>query len=120
MKYFQTSLMTLVICAAASAQVTYEGTWVTTNRPLDGVMTCELVDFGNERWSGHFYGEWQGAPYSYKVDISGPPERLQGKARIDGAHYDWTGAIDRKTGMFTATFGGERYFGSFNLKAKKR
>jgi len=116
----RTILCTLVFLSAGmtarAADTTYEGTWNTTNRKLDGTMTCVVTDLGNEKWRGHFYGVWYGQEFSYKVDFTGPPEKLRGKANIDGADYDWTGKIDKDT--FSATFGGNRYVGSFYLKKK--
>ncbi|HEY2413262.1 MAG TPA: hypothetical protein VGI40_13515, partial [Pirellulaceae bacterium] len=71
--------------AAVAEDATYEGPWHTTNRKLDGTMTCAVKDLGDEKWSGRFYGQWQGVPFDYTVAFSGPPEKLQGKATIDGA-----------------------------------
>lgn len=95
----------------------YEGTWVTTNRKLDGPMTCVVTKLGDNKWRGHFYGVWQGVDFSYKVDFTGPPERLQGTAVIDGADYEWTGAMTRGSpNTFDGKFWGNRYLGSFTLK----
>src|SRR5437773_12464671 len=71
----------------------YEGQWHTTNRKLDGTMTCVLTDLGNENWQGYFVGQWQGMPFDYKVKFSGPPSHLHGTATIDGADYSWTGQL---------------------------
>src|SRR5262249_28377362 len=76
----------LLSCGAAGAKdLVFVGTWVTTNRPLDGTLTCVVTDLGDNRWRGHFSGAWQGREFSYRVDFSGPPERLRGRATIDGA-----------------------------------
>src|SRR5438105_2856932 len=84
----------VVSCATVSAQDSvYEGTWVTTNRQLDGKMTCELTDLGANQWRGHFFGDFQGSKFSYLVNISGPPDNLHGKATIDDADYEWTGQM---------------------------
>jgi hypothetical protein len=111
----------LLACGAiASAKDrVYEGTWVTTNRQLDGTMTCIVTDLGDNRWRGHFYGVWFGREFSYQVEFSGPPERVHGQAVIDGADYDWTGEMTR-TGWFKGKFGGSRYTGYFRLKQKDR
>ena len=101
---------------ASAAEGSYEGTWVTTNRKLDGTITCVVTDLGNHRWSGHFYGVWQRREFSYKVEFSGPPDRLRGTATIDGADYEWAGEIHQDS--FKGTFGGTRYVGSFSLKRK--
>src|SRR5437762_5540525 len=103
--------------ARADDQV-FEGTWVTTNRRLDGPMTCVVTDLGDNKWQGHFYGSWQGVNFSYKVDFSGPPEKLRGRAVIDGADYEWTGEIVK--GRFNGEFWSNRYVGSFTLKQKVR
>jgi hypothetical protein len=112
----------LVATATASAQdVVYEGTWVTTNRKLDGPLTCVVTDPGDNQWQGHFYGAWQGRPFSYTVRFRGPPEKLHGKATIDGADYEWTGAMGKESpGGFKGSFGGTRYVGSFDLKQKTK
>lgn len=114
------ALVVLVAPATASAQdVVYEGTWVTTaNRKLDGTMTCVATDLGNNQWRGHFHGDYQGAQFSYTVRFSGAPEKLQGTATIDGADYEWTGAMG--PGWFRGSFGGSRYAGSFDLKQKSK
>jgi len=106
---------------ASGEDVVYEGTWVTTNRKLDGTMTCIVTDLGDNQWRGQFYGAWQGRPFSYKVRFSGPPDKLQGRASIDGADYEWTGAMGIESpGWFKGSFGGNRYMGSFDLKQKTR
>lgn len=121
----RTMLIGVMLClssAPASARdLVYEGTWVTTNRKLDGTMTCVVTDLGDNQWSGHFYGTWEGVPFSYKVEFSGPPDKLRGQAMIDGAFYEWTGTMDRESsGWFKGKFSGSRYFGSFALKKKGR
>ena len=103
----------------SAKETTYEGTWRTTNRRLDGRMTCVVRELGDERWNGHFYGVWQGVSFSYRVTFSGPPNKLSGKAEIDGADYAWTGAI--KPGApatFVGSFDGNRYRGDFHLAQK--
>jgi hypothetical protein len=106
--------------SAATAEArnyTFEGPWHTSNRPLDGTMTCLVTDLGNERWQGRFYGVWQGASFDYTVAFTGPPSRLRGTAAIDGANYQWTGEIDAgSSASFKATFTGDRYNGHFDLK----
>jgi hypothetical protein len=112
----------LLLCssvAATAKEVTYEGTWLTTNRKLDGPITCVVTDVGDNNWRGHFYGVWQGVEFSYKVNFTVPPERLRGKAVIDGANYEWTGEMCQgAAGRFKGTFWGDRYFGSFTLRQK--
>ena len=78
-----------------------------------------ITDLGDQQWRGHFYGVWQGVQFSYTVKFSGPPEKLQGTAVIDGADYEWTGSMSKEApGWFKGSFGGSRYIGSFNLKPK--
>ena len=117
--------MTLVACCSSSLlaadapkRLVYEGTWLTTNRQLDGTMTCNLAQLGDERWRGTFYGVWYGQEFSYTVDFRGPPEKLRGRAVVDGANYEWTGAISK--GRFKGEFWGDRYLGSFDLKRKAK
>ncbi len=110
-------LALLACCAAAAAKDrVYEGEWQTTNRPLDGTMTCVVTDLGQNQWHGHFYGVWSGQEFSYEVDFRGPPDKLRGRAVIDGADYEWTGRIG--DGSFKGTFWGSRYNGRFALKQK--
>jgi len=103
--------------AQSDAERVYEGTWVTTNRRLDGTMTCVVTDLGDNQWRGHFSGVWQGVHFTYKVDFNGPPDNLRGRAVIDGADYEWTGEMGKD---FKATFTGNRYLGSFRLKQKHK
>jgi hypothetical protein len=114
------AMVLLTVPAAASGQErVYEGTWLTTNRKLDGTMTGVVTDLGNQQWRGHFYGVWQGVAFSYTVKFSGPPDKLQGTAVIDGADYEWTGSMSQEApGWFKGSFGGSRYFGRFQLKQK--
>lgn len=106
---------------ALASDLVYEGTWVTTNRELDGTLTCVVTDLGGDKWRGNFNGEWQGMPFSYRVDFSGPREKLHGQAIIDGAFYEWTGEMDvEKGGSFKGKFSGSLYVGSFTLKKKDR
>jgi len=113
-------LVLLASCAAAGAKdLVYEGTWVTTNRQLDGTMTCVVTDLGDNKWRGHFYGVWSGQKFSYKVDFRGPPDKLRGQAVIDGADYEWTGEMGKGSpGSFKGKFWGSRYTGHFALKQK--
>jgi hypothetical protein len=101
---------------AAAQNRVYEGTWVTTNRPLDGTMTCVVTGKSDGTWQGHFHGVWHGQAFSYVVRFSGPPEKLRGRAVIDGADYEWTGEITDR--WFRGRFGGNRYEGSFSLMRK--
>jgi hypothetical protein len=116
------ALVMLVVPAAASGgEVVYEGTWVTTNRKLDGPLTCVVTDLGDNQWRGHFYGSWQGRPFAYQVRFSGPPERVQGEATIDGADYEWIGVMaNEPSRSFKGSFTGNRYVGSFDLKQKSK
>jgi len=122
MRNIAAGLLVLFLTTAAAGQETvYEGTWVTTNRKLDGTMTCVVTDLGNNRWRGHFYGVWEGVQFSYTVRFSGPPEKLHGTAVIDGADYEWTGTITKGPGgRFKGSFGGSRYVGWFDLKQKSK
>lgn len=111
--------------AALSASVgmaedsVYEGTWHTTNRKLDGTMTCAVKDLGEGKWNGRFYGVWQGVPFDYTVPFSGAAEKLQGQATIDGADYIWSGSFHSDEGRFKGQFGGNRYSGYFDLAKKQ-
>ena len=121
-------LATIVLCpvltglfplAGSAADVTYEGTWNTTNRKLDGPMTCIVTDLGDERWKGRFFGIWQGVAFDYTVAFKGPASDLAGTAVIDGADYSWKGRIQKdSSATFQGTFGGSRYEGYFRLKEK--
>lgn len=106
---------------ATGQELVFEGPWRTTNRKLDGIMTCVVTPVSEEKWQGRFYGVWQGVPFDYTVPFSGPANKLQGTATIDGASYTWTGEITRDPQpTFKATFGGSRYIGSFEMKEKPR
>jgi hypothetical protein len=117
----RTTLIGLVLLAVASVatakDLVYEGTWVTTNRQLDGTMTCVVTDLGDNQWRGRFSGVYQGSPFAYTVTFSGPPDKLRGKAVIDGADYEWTGEMGQE---FKGRFTGNRYLGSFALKKVDR
>lgn len=105
------------VSLAEARDYLFEGTWRTTNRPLDGPMTCVVTDLGNQTWQGRFYGVWQGVPFDYIVPFSGPPSQLRGTALIDGANYTWTGRIrEAAPASFQGSFGGDRYEGSFLLQ----
>lgn len=118
------STLLLAMAAVASGQdYVFEGPWHTTNRKLDGIMTCEVNDLGDDQWQGRFHGVWQGVPFDYTVKFDGPPAKLRGKAQIDGADYEWTGSMTREAtaespGRFKGSFGGTRYTGYFDLKEK--
>jgi hypothetical protein len=99
----------------------YQGTWNTTNRKLDGTMTCVVTELPDQKWNGRFYGVWQRVPFDYTVTFSGSPEKLRGTAIIDGADYQWEGAMsDKSPSRFTGSFGGSRYTGYFDLQEKQR
>lgn len=102
---------------AAGENATFEGLWRTTNRKLDGTMTCVVTPVGDEKWRGRFYGVWQGVPFDYSVSFTGPLSSLRGTATIDGAHYAWTGEMSSATPRsFKGSFNGSRYAGHFDLK----
>ena len=103
-------------CPVWAAENVYVGSWNTTNRKLDGTMTCIVKAMGDGKWQGRFHGVWQGVPFDYTVPFSGEPSDLRGTATIDGASYVWTGSMT--SGSFRGTFGGSRYIGSFDLKEK--
>ena len=105
--------------AAEPKEMIFQGTWLTINRQLDGEMTSVVTDLGGNKWRGHFYGTWQGVDFSYRVNFTGPPEKLVGTAVIDGADYQWSGELSRDAnGFFKGEFDGSRYRGSFKLKRK--
>jgi len=114
-------LLAFAAIASASDSVTYEGAWHTTNRKLDGTLTCIVTQADDQHWQGRFFGVWQGVNFDYTVPFSGPPSELHGTANIDGADYHWTGQIVRGSpGSFKGTFGGTRYNGYFDLKEMQR
>lgn len=112
----------LLLCGstATAEEMVFQGPWHTTNRKLDGIMTCVVTSLGNEQWQGRFHGIWQGVDFDYTVRFEGPPTQLHGTATIDDADYVWSGSIapDSSKGVreFKATFGGNRYSGHFELK----
>src|SRR5260221_3463920 len=86
-------LMGLFPMLGNAADVTYEGTWNTTNRKLDGLMTCIVTDLGDEKWKGRFFGVWQGVAFDYTVAVKGPAADLTATPVIDGADYSWNGRL---------------------------
>jgi len=114
--------LAVIVCFGASIAhaetMVYQGTWKTTNRKLDGTMTCVVTPVASEKWKGRFYGTWQGVDFDYTVDMLGPPDKLHGTATIDGAAYEWKGWMKGDT--FKTNFGGDRYTGSFELQKKKK
>src|SRR4051812_23751420 len=51
------------LLAGELRETMYEGTWLTTNRQLDGRMTCVVTELAGNKWQGHFYGVWQGQSF---------------------------------------------------------
>lgn len=102
--------------AADAAESTYEGTWHTTNRKLDGAMTCVVTELGSGTWQGRFFGVWQGVPFDHVVRFTGSPAAVRGTATIDGANYVWTGELSAAS--FNGRFSGNRYTGHFELTRK--
>lgn len=120
MRFARFILMPVILAACVSTATArdylFEGTWRTTNRKLDGRMTCVVTDLGDQKWQGRFYGVWQGVAFDYNVDFSGPLTELRGTAVIDNANYIWAGRIDEGSpGSFRGNFDGDRYRGSFEL-----
>lgn len=99
--------------AREKIQGTYVGTWIATNRPLEGKMRCVVTELDN-KWTGTFDGIWQGVPFKYNIDWVGMPDALKGKANIDLTDYEWTGEITDT--YFKGTFCGTRYEGRFELR----
>jgi hypothetical protein len=113
MKTFLCAVLLIAATAGANAEERiYSGPWKTTNRKLDGVMTCIVTPLAKNKWHGRFFGTWQGVDFDYKVDFQGPSDDLRGTATIDGAAYAWRGRIDPRS--FRANFAGQ-YNGSFEL-----
>jgi hypothetical protein len=112
-------IVALVLVADAPRRDTvYVGQWQTTNRPLNGTMTCVVSDLGGGAWRGRFSGVWQGAAFDYTVEFTGSPDELRGTAMIDGASYRWAGSLEPE-GRFRGSFSGSRYEGHFNLAARR-
>ena len=117
-KIFLFLTMVLVASTALGRDYVYQGTWVTTQgRQLDGTMTCILTPTAKHHYNGRFYGVWMGVPFDYTVPITGPIQKLQGTAFIDGASYSWAGWVTKD--QLKANFTGSRYGGSFNLRRNK-
>jgi hypothetical protein len=119
------SIITLIVvtlltwCAPSVAQDRYEGTWNTTNRKLDGRMTCVVREVASGSWEGRFYGVWNGQSFDYTVPFTGDRSELRGTANIDGADYTWRGVLSNDApGRFKGTFTGSRYEGYFDLQKK--
>jgi hypothetical protein len=49
-------LLTVGASPAFARDYEFEGTWNTTNRKLDGRMTCIMTDLGEQKWQGRFFG----------------------------------------------------------------
>lgn len=97
----------------------FNGEWVTYNRSLDGSMTAhvtplEKLENNSFKYSGRFFGVWQGVAFDYSITFTGKPNKLAGTALIDGASYEWEGSINFKE--FKGEFSGNRYYGKFNLR----
>src|SRR4051812_25608686 len=90
-----------------ASEKSYEGSWHTTNRKLDGTMQCDVKQVATETWQGRFHGAWQGVPFDYTVSFTGPATDVRGTATIDGATYIWTGTLTPST--FKGSFTGSRY-----------
>lgn len=60
MKWLPIGVLSLLLFASGkmtlARDTVYEGAWHTTNRKLDGIMTCTVSDMGTEKWKGRFYG----------------------------------------------------------------
>jgi hypothetical protein len=108
----------LLCCGAAAKDSVYEGKWNTTNRKLDGTLTCVVTQKSSQELQGHFYGTWQHAPFDYTVQFTGPANDLRGTAIIDGAAYKCRAWITQEG--FRANFNGDRYAGSFDLKRTEK
>jgi len=92
------------------------GDWKTYNPPLEGPMRAVVTRVSAEEWRATFDGVWEGQPYIYTVEFTGPPNDLRGRATINGAKYRWRATIDKK--KFRANFTGNRYTGRFDLLAR--
>jgi hypothetical protein len=121
---------------AAKLEGRYTGPWVTTNRRLDGTMTCDVTQLARGQWQGRFWGTWQQVPFDYTVQFTAGERQLEpmanaraarpvaftgaadtavnGTAMIEGASYEWTGVLSRD--QFNVRFTGSRYEGHFELK----
>jgi hypothetical protein len=113
-KLLSIGMMLLLCCGATAKELVYQGKWNTTNRKLDGVLTCVVTQRASHELQGHFYGTWQGALFDYTVHFTGAANDLRGTATIDGAEYKCRAWIDQEG--FRANFSGDRYTGTFELK----
>jgi hypothetical protein len=116
LKLLSTHVMLVACSVAVGGELKYQGTWNTTNRKLDGSMTCVVTPIAKHKYQGRFFGTWQGVPFDYKVKFTGPTSDLRGTATIEGAAYEWKGQVDRK--RFKGNFEGDRYTGFFDLQRK--
>jgi hypothetical protein len=115
-------IVLFLLCAstASARDYIYHGTWVTTNRPLNGTMTCVLTPTAKHQYKGRFYGVWMGEYFDYTVNFSGPINNLKGSVpperAISGGIYEWAGWVTKD--QMRANFAGT-YYGSFDLKRMK-
>lgn len=65
------SLVNVLSVTAVADDSIYEGVWHTTNRKLDGTMTCVVTDLGLEKWRGRFSftGNFGGSRYEGYFDL---------------------------------------------------
>jgi hypothetical protein len=123
-------LLLMFTTPAIAEEFVYEGPWYTGvteegvptgRRKLQGRMTANIKRTGKDTWEGRFHGIWHGVKFSYVVKFKGPPNKLKGKAVIDGASYSWSGIMGQQSpGWFNGNFDGSRYDGYFKLKEKKK
>ncbi len=97
----------------------WSGTWRNEKYNTSGKISCQAEPAGGDRWKAHFFGEFQGEPFSYKVDMTGQKEGartvLSGKANVDGDAYRWEGYISDQE--FVGNFKSEQgNYGQFKMR----
>lgn len=113
-RIFLITLLLLTVSELRANELKYHGKWNTTNRRLDGEMSCVVTKAGTDKLKAHFWGTWQGVYFEYDAYFVGKLTELKGQAVIDGASYNYAACIDKNT--FKCNFVGSRYNGSFELK----
>lgn len=110
------SFSTSLCSAAENSYIHYRGDWVTTSRPLNGVMDCYVYRGGKDTLKCHFVGMWYGQSYDYWATFTGKQQSLSGTAPVDGTPYRFNAKINKYG--FNCDYSG-MYDGYFRLKRVK-
>ena len=87
-------LLPLVAPGQEPGMYYYKGVWV--DQLSNGPMSADIEKLDGDKWKAKFNGTWQGQPFTYEIEFTGPAGDLRGQQKINGVTYQWSSSLTPK------------------------